>query len=67
MGFYNMSTGAEPAYINAWHLSSYKENVSDNTEEWDELEKSIIANLANDVIVGVKGKKVDIIIKKTFD
>ena len=31
-----------------------------------ELEKSIIANLADDVIVSVKGKKVEIVIIKEF-
>ena len=65
--FYDMGAVVQTMYINTWSLNSYKENVNDNTEEWDELEKSIIANLADDVIVGVKGKKVDIIIKKRFD
>ena len=65
--FYDMGAVVQSMYINSWSLNSYRENVSDNTEEWDELEKSIIANLADDVIVGVKGKKVDIIIKKRFD
>jgi hypothetical protein len=37
-----------------------------NKDEWDQLEKSIVAKLADGVIVGVKGKKVDIIIKKEF-
>ena len=65
--FYDMGSGVETMYVNSWSLSNYKENVDNNTEEWDELEKSIIANIADDVIVGVKGKKVDIIIKKKFD
>ncbi len=64
--FYDMGSGAETMYVNSWSLNSYKENVENNTEEWDELEKSIIANIADDVIVGVKGKNVDIIIKKKF-
>ena len=34
---------------------------------WDELEKSIIANLADDVIVSVKGNRVEIEIKKNFN
>ncbi len=64
--FYDMGAGAEAMYANSWSLNSYKNNVDNDSEEWDELEKSIIANIADDVIVGVKGKKVDIIIKKSF-
>lgn len=55
----------------AWSLMSYKNSFDapkkeNNAEEWDELEKSIIANLADDVIVGVLNGKVDITVKKTF-
>ena len=56
----------------SWSLMSYKNNLDQNTEDfheeeaWDELEKSIIANLADDVVVGVLGRKIDIVIKKTF-
>ena len=35
-------------------------------ENWDELEKSVIASVADDVIVGVKGKKAEIVIIKKF-
>ena len=35
-------------------------------EAWDELEKSVITKIADDVIVGIKGRKVDIIVKKAF-
>ena len=56
----------------AWSLLSYR-NAFDtevprenNKEAWDELEKSIIGNLADDVIVGMRGGKVDIVVKKTF-
>ena len=38
----------------------------EKTEKWDELEKSVIASVADDVIVGVKGKRADIIIVKKF-
>lgn len=49
-----------------WTLSRYKDAQKANDEPWDELEKSIIANLADDVIVSVKGNKVEIIITKDF-
>ena len=57
-------------YTYAWTLDHYtecqRERAVDNSEEWDQLEKSIVAKLADDVIVGVRGKKVEIIIKKEF-
>ena len=50
-------------YINAFDSEEEKQNRS---EAWDELEKSIIANLADDVVVGVLNGKVDIVVKKKF-
>jgi hypothetical protein len=38
----------------------------EQAEKWDELEKSVIASVADDVIVGVKGKRVDIVVIKRF-
>lgn len=57
-------------YSYAWTLNHYmsrqQESLNEDSEEWDRLEKSIVAKLADDVIVGVRGKKVEIIIKKEF-
>ena len=50
-----------------WTLNRYKDAERNNEEPWDELEKSIIANLADDVIVSVKGNRVEIEIKKNFN
>ena len=50
-----------------WTLSRYKDAQRNSDEPWDELEKSIIANLADDVIVSVKGNKVEIVIVKNFN
>ena len=52
-----------------WGLSQYRTSVKkeEKAEEWDELEKSIIASLADDVIVGVKGKQANIVIVKRFN
>ena len=49
-----------------WTLEGYKAKLSDQTDEqaWDELEKSIVARLADDVIVGVKDDHVQLIIVK---
>lgn len=50
-----------------WSLEKYKEDLkNDNNEDWDELEKSIVANLADNVTVGVSGKKINVVVKKTF-
>lgn len=65
---YNYSVDFNYAY--AWTLDNYvethRETLEARGEEWDRLEKSIVAKLADDVIVGVRGEKVDIIIKKEF-
>ena len=50
-----------------WTLKKYKDSEKNNEEPWDELEKSIIANLADDVAVSVRGKKVEIVITKNFN
>ena len=44
------------------------QNRADKKSEpaWDQLEKSIVAKLADDVIVGVKGKNAEIVIIKKF-
>lgn len=54
------------SYIYSWSLNSYKDNVykEELEEASDELEYSIVANLADDILVGVKGKFVEIRIKK---
>ena len=55
-------------YSSVWTLEKYRDAVKKEAEKenWDELEKSVIASVADDVIVGVKGKKADIIIVKKF-
>ena len=50
-----------------WTLNRYKDAERDKEEPWDELEKSIIANIADDVIVSVKGNNVEIVIVKNFN
>ncbi len=51
-----------------WSLDRYRSSVSptEKAEEWDELEKSVIASASDDVIVGVKGSCVSIVIVKKF-
>lgn len=50
-----------------WSLRNYREGLEGSEqkparEAWDELEKSIVANIAKDVIVGVKKNHVDMTI-----
>ena len=49
-----------------WTLKRYKDAERNNKEPWDELEKSIIANLVDDLTVGVKGKQASIVVVKNF-
>ena len=50
----------------SWSLNHYKNEQRNTEEPWDEIEKSIIANIADDVTVSVKGKNVEIRISKRF-
>ena len=60
------SEGVNYAYL--WRLEEYRDSVKkeEQAEAWDELEKSVIASVADDVIVGVKGKRADITVVKKF-
>ena len=60
------SEGVDYKYI--WSLEEYRGcvNQDEAPEAWDELEKSIIASLADNVLVGVKGNQADIAIIKKF-
>jgi hypothetical protein len=68
MGMYGNIEGLSE-YGVMWSLDDYRTNLEaalDNEggakDAWDELEKSIIGNIADDVIVGVKGNRVDLTI-----
>ncbi len=50
-----------------WTLNAYREGAKKaKGETWDELEKSIVANLADDVVVALQGGQVDIVVKRPF-
>ena len=55
-------------FYTLWGLEQYKNTITQTKqkEDWDELEKSIVASIADDVIVGVKGRKANIVIIKKF-
>ena len=60
------SEGVDYAYL--WRLDEYRSSVKkeEQAEAWDELEKSVIASVADDVVVGVKGNRAEVIIIKKF-
>ena len=57
--------------MTVWTLQTYRDGLgqaSDDDAEaaLDELEKSIVAKLADDILVGVKGDRINLVIKKQF-
>lgn len=73
---YGLMTQLDPGITDAvysWSMQKYRDEIktereanSDADEAWDELEKSIIANIADDVRVGVCKGSFEIIIEKEF-
>ncbi len=71
---YNMAFGyvdpiiaVEAGYTYSWSLDRYKGAVEEKEEDaYAELERSIVAKLADDIIVGVRGNRVEIVVKKSF-
>lgn len=65
-----MRNGASASSAAFWSLQAYRQDIyterESKTEEWDELEKSIIAKLADDVRVWLKTDVTEIVIEKTF-
>jgi len=59
-------------YAHCWSLNRYvlkvqaAEESEEKSEAWDELEKSVITKLADDVLVGILGNEVEITVKKSF-
>ena len=59
---------------NLWSLQQYRQSLfdekdlnGDNEQAWDELEKSIVGNLADDVQIGIDRGKVLVTIVKKLD
>ena len=51
-----------------WSLTSYTKEVEKEEEpdRMDDLERSIIAKLADDIVVRIRGSKAEVIVEKTF-
>ena len=65
--------GAAGQSASVWSMAFYKNEMEkkkgeneEAAEAWDELEKSIVANIADDIKVKIAGKNVEIIVYKTF-
>ncbi len=68
-----MSPGSSPSNTPIWTLAKYRNDVESahdaedvTEEEWDELEKSIIANIADDIKVWVREDTLRLVIEKRF-
>ena len=54
-------------FSNYWSLNYYRENVGGeprNEDAWDELEKSIIGNLVDEVKIGLRNSVAEVVIEK---
>ena len=57
-----------------WSMDDYRDQLRqrheldqrDSQEEWDELEKSVVAKLADDVKVSIRGRNVEMTIIKNL-
>ena len=52
-----------------WSMNRYKAAVKEGRapiEDWDELEKSVVAKLADEVKIGISGQNVEMVISKKF-
>lgn len=64
---------AVDAMVPIWSLQTYRTDLEaqrslneDAGRAWDELEKSIVGKLADDVVVGIKGDRMELVIVKNF-
>lgn len=72
-----LAYAADPTTVGGlmWSLQIYRDKIGaeadrseapEISEAWDELQRSIIANLADDVQVGVRGGRVKMIVSRTL-
>ena len=66
-GYIDPAVAVETGYIYSWSLCNYRAAVEEKEyDAYGELERSIVAKIADDIIVGVRGKNVEIVVKKAF-
>lgn len=59
----------DPALYSLWSFNRFRENLAkepEKTEEWDELERSIVANIADEIQIGIRSSSVELVIYKKF-
>lgn len=73
MGFYGGGIGEAGIKSYTWSMLKYKSEIENNKnvnseadEAWDELEKSIVANIADEVRISMDGSTVEVKIYKKF-
>ncbi|MBR2726837.1 MAG: hypothetical protein IKD71_02940 [Solobacterium sp.] len=49
-----------------WSLKKFKAEAGETEKARDDLERSIVANIADDIIVSIEGSRVDLTILKTY-
>ena len=74
--FYSGFAGGAPQLSESytWSMDDYRDQLRQRQEldqrsdqdEWDELEKSVVANLADDVKVSIRGRNVEMVITKNL-
>lgn len=71
LGMYDVDASAMSTYAYMWSMDNYRQGIEEqmaddsaSKDAWDELEKSIVASIADDVRVGVKGNIVEMVIEK---
>ena len=64
---------AATASMVSWSMRNYRNAIEEspaddeNREKWDELEKSIVANIADEVKIAIRGNEVEMIVYKNFE
>lgn len=72
--YFDASTGGLNSGMVDWTMCGYQEHLKESMKEneegaaqaWDELEKSVIGHLADDVKVSIRGYNVEMVIYKKF-
>ncbi len=64
-GVYGATSGIDQTI---WSMDSYLKTApqEEQKKDWDGLEKSILANLADDIIIGATTQAVEMTVKKSF-
>lgn len=66
--FYNVGMIPSDHFTSAWSMKAYEDsaNAEMKQHDWDGLEKSILAHIADDIIIGVRGDVAELVVKVTF-